>query len=350
MFMNFSSLYNKLQIIEEAKAGRFEKLFQTGYLKKAIEDKKIGVARPIVFEFIINFLKEKGMVPEGTAFQGSRYAAEAGDFIKNLVDTGLVKDEIADEFGTYVKENLGQFLQRKQQVRSRGKGENIGKTFGSAEEFNAFKNVKTKEEMDAEKQAAKEKKQAAADDIAITSPIDAKSAIIEVVSDSEIPLDMEKLNKFFTSVSKGKEFTTDQGAPNAVDFEFAEDSPVTMIVNKLGANKVESSIKSSLAKTLGLDASEFEVVVHAPGYFEFAAAENKPKTKAQRTGADLQGYGLGTIAQDDSERRLANPFEDEEVLVQNENHKPKVTFISTKDRFKPTNSWQQAARAEMFYK
>ena len=84
MFMNFSSLYNKLQVIEEAKAGRFEKLFQTGYLKKAIEDKKIGVARPLVFEFIISFLKEKGMVPEGTAFQGSRYAAEAGDFIKNI--------------------------------------------------------------------------------------------------------------------------------------------------------------------------------------------------------------------------------------------------------------------------
>lgn len=348
--MNFSSLYNKLQVIEEAKAGRFEKLFQTGYLKKAIEDKKIGVARPLVFEFIISFLKEKGMVPEGTAFQGSRYAAEAGDFIKNLVDTGLVKDEIADEFGTYVKENLGQFLQRKQQVRSRGKGENVGKAFGSAEEFDAFKNVKTKEQMDAEKQAAKERKQAVSDDISITSPIDAKSAIIEVVSDSEVTLDMAKLNNFFAAVSKGKEFTTDQGSANAADFEFGEDSPVTKIVNKLGASKVEASIKSSLSKALGLSPDEFEVVVHAPGYFEFGAAENKPVTKSQKTGVDLQGYGMGTIAQDDSERRLANPFEDEEVLVQTENHKPKVTFVSTKDRFKPTNSWQQAARAEMFYK
>lgn len=353
MFMNFSSLYNKLQVIEEAKAGRFEKLFQTGYLKKAIEDKKIGVARPLVFEFIISFLKEKGMVPEGTAFQGSRYAAEAGDFIKNLVDTGLVKDEIADEFGTYVKENLGQFLQRKQQVRSRGKGENIGKAFGSAEEFNAFKDVKTKEQMDSEKLAAKEKKQAAASDIPITSPIDAKSTIIEIVSDSEVTLDMAKLNNFFASVSKGKEFTTDQGSANAADFEFDEDSPVTKIVNKLGANKVEASIKASLSKALGLSPDEFEVVVHAPGYFEFSAAENKPVTKAQRTGVDLQGYGMGD--QDFKSRQIeqpgfGRPGEDEEVLVQNNNHKPKVTFVSTKDRFKPKNSWQQAARAEMFYR
>lgn len=207
--------------------------------------------------------------------------------------------------------------------------------------------------MDAEKLAAKEKKQAVASDIPVTAPIDAKSSIIEVVSDSEIPLDMDKLTKFFTAVSKGKEFTTDQGSPNAADFEFTEDSPVTMIVNKLGADKVEASIKSSLAKTLGLSPDEFAVVVHAPGYFEFGAAEEKPKTKAQKTGVDLQGYGMGE--QDFTPRQIeqpgfGRPGEDEEVLVQKESHKPKVTFVSTKDRFKPKNSWQQAARAEMFYK
>ena len=340
--MNFNSLVNKLEILEEARAGRFDKLFTTGYLKKAIEDKKIGIARPIVFEFIINFLKEKGMVPEGTAFAGSRYAAEAGEFIKNLVDSGVIKDEIADEFKQYMENNLSSFLQRKQQVRSRGKGENVGKTFGSKEEFEQFSKVKTPEEM-----------AAVADDTSPTSPIDAKTSIIEIVSDQEIPLDVEKIQKFFSAANKNQEFDIDVGSSNSIDLEFGEETPITKIINKLGVDKVEASIKASLGKTLGLDVDEFEVVVHAPGYFEFSAAEEQPKTKAQKTGVDLQGYGMGE--QDFKPRQIeqpgfGRPGEDEEVLVQKESHKPKVTFVSTKDRFKPTNSWQQAARAEMFYK
>jgi hypothetical protein len=347
--MNFNSLVNKLEILEEARAGRFEKLFQTGYLKKAIEDKKIGVARPLVFEFIINFLKEKGLVPEGTAFAGSRYAAEAGEFIKNLVDSGVVKDEIADEFKQYMDENLGKFVQTKQQVRSRGKGENIGKTFDTGEDFSKFGKVKTAEEMAAEKQAKKDAEKARTDDISPTSPIDAKSSIVEIVSDSEIPLDVAKIQKFFTLANKNQPFDVDQGAPNAVDLEFGEDTPITKVVGKIGADKVEASIKASLGKALGLSGDEFTIVVHAPGYFEFESPEDaKPKTKSMRTGIDTQGYGMGTIAQDDSARRLANPFEDEEVPV-TENTKPKVKYTSNKD-LKVKTYWQKMAQQEMYYR
>jgi hypothetical protein len=347
--MNFNSLVNKLEILEEARAGRFEKLFQTGYLKKAIEDKKIGVARPLVFEFIINFLKDKGMVPEGTAFAGSRYAAEAGEFIKNLVDSGVVKDEIADEFKQYMNENLGKFVQLRQQVRSRGKGENIGKTFDTKEDFSKFGKVKTAEEMAAEKQAKKDAEKARADDISPTSPIDAKSSIIEIVSDSEVPLDLDKIQKFFTLANKNQQFDVDQGSPNAVDLEFGEETPITKIVGKLGADKVEASIKASLGKALGLSNDEFNIVVHAPGYFEFESPEDaKPKTKSMRTGVDTQGYGMGTIAQDDSARRLANPFEDEEEIVK-ENAKPVVKFIANKD-IKAKTFWQKMAQQEMYYR
>lgn len=345
--MNFNYLVNKLEILEEARAGRFEKLFQTGYLKKAIEDKKIGVARPLVFEFIVNFLKEKGMVPEGTAFAGSRYAAEAGEFIKNLVDSGVVKDEIADEFKQYMNENLGKFVQLKQQVRTRGKGENVGKTFGSSEEFGQFGKVKTAEEMAAEKQAKKDAEKAAAEDIPPTAPIDAKTSIIEIVVDPEVQIDVAKLQKFFSTANKNQPFDTDETSSSAVDFEFGEDTPITKVITKVGADKVEASIKASLGKMLDLSGDELEVIVHAPGYFEFGG-EEKPKTKSMRSGVDTQGYGMGTIAPDDSARRLSNPFEDEEEIVK-ENAKPVVKFIANKD-MKAKTYWQKMAQQEMFYR
>jgi hypothetical protein len=349
--MNFNSLVNKLEILEEAKAGRFDKLFNTGYLKKAIEEKKIGVARPIVFEFIINFLKEKGMVPEGTAFAGSRYAAEAGEFIKNLVDSGVIKDEIADEFKQYLEGNLSSFLQRKQQVRSRGKGENIGKSFGSKEEFQQFGKVKTPEEMAAEKQAKKEKKQAMADDISPIAPYEFTDYLVNIVS--KVPLDIKLVTKILTAASNGKSVSVDDtSTPTNIDISLDPESAIVDKVKKNGADATADSLSKVLPKYLKVDAEDLEVFILSPGTMDIESdvKSSKPKTKSQRTGVDLQGYGMGTIAQDDSARRLANPFEDEEVLVQNENHKPKVTFVSTKDRFKPKNSWQQAARAEMFYR
>lgn len=356
--MNFNSLYNKLELIEEAKVGRFEKLFQTGYLKKAMMDKGVGVPRPFVFQFIMDFLESKGLVPEGTAFKGSRYAAEAGEFIKKLVDEGMIKDEVADEFKEYTKTNLGDFMLRKFQITKHRTGEFAksqqmapGEERGKA--ASELRQVKSEEELAAERQAKKDAERAAEkareDDISPLSTIEANTTLIEIVSDSEITIDSEKVKKFFTAANKGGEFNLEQNAPNMIDIEFTENDPIAKVVKKIGSDKVEASIKASLAKILGLSPNEFGVVVHEPTTIEFP--QDQPKsTKAQRTGVDMGGYSLGTIAQDDSERRLANPFEDEEVLVQNENHKPKVTFISTRDRFKSKNSWQQAARAEMFYR
>jgi hypothetical protein len=60
--MNFHKLTERLDIIEEARTGQFETLFQTGYLKKAMLDKGIAVPRPLVFEFIVDFLTDKGLV------------------------------------------------------------------------------------------------------------------------------------------------------------------------------------------------------------------------------------------------------------------------------------------------
>jgi len=350
--MNFNSLVTKLEILEEAKTGRFEKLFQTGYLKKAIEDKKLGTARPLMFEFIINFLKEKGVVPDETYFKGSRAAADAGEFIKNLIDTGLLKDEIADEFNEYIKTNLGDWIGLKvRSLRERGKGQNRGKTFGSAEEFNAFKNVKTKEEMDAEKQAAKDKKQAAADDTSPIAPYEFTDYLVNIVS--KVPLDIKLVARILTAASNGKSVNVDDtSTPTNIDISLDPESAIVDKVKKNGADATADSLLKVLPKYLKVDAEDMEIFISSPHTMDIESEfeSKKPKTKAQRTGVDLQGYGMGTIAPDDSERRLANPFEDEEVLVQNENHKPKVTFISTKDRFKPANSWQQAARAEMFYK
>lgn len=356
--MNFNSLYNKLEIIEEARAGRFESLFQTGYLKKAMMDKGVGVPRPLVFQFIMDFLEEKGLVPEGTAFKGSRYAAEAGEFIKKLVDEGMIKDEIADEFKEYTKNNLGNFIGRKFQSTKHRTGEFAKKQQmeGGEERGKAageLRQVKSAEELAAEKQAAiqakKEAEQARAEDISPLSTIEANTTLIEIVGEEGIEIDSNKVKKFFTAANKGGDFSLDQETPNMVDVEFTENDPIAKVVKKIGSDKVEASIKAALAKVLGITTDEFSVVVHEPTTIEFPQDEPRRRTFAQRSGVDAEGYGLGTIAGDDSERRLANPFEDEEEPV-TENTKPKVQFISNKDRFQPKTFWQKIAQQEMFYR
>ena len=141
----------------------------------------------------------------------------------------------------------------------------------------------------------------------------------------------------------------EQETPNMIDIEFTENDPITKVVKKVGPDKVESSIKASLAKTLGLAPDEFSVVVHEPAIIEFPQNEPKRRTSLQRTGVDNEGYGMGTIAPDDSARRLANPFEDEEEPV-TESTKPKIEFISNKDRFKPKTFWQKIAQQELYYR
>jgi hypothetical protein len=337
--MIFEKITKRAEVLNEARTSRFETLFQTGYLRKAIEDKKLGVARPIMFKFIIEFLQEKGLVPEGTAFAGARYAAEAGEFIKNLVDSGVVKDEIADEFRQYTQDKLGQFLARLQQVRTRGKGEMVGKTFGSKDDFQQFKTVKTAEELKAEREAkkleGKQQKQSAADDISPTSSFTADTSIIEIVWGEDLPIDVQKLNTYLTKVNGGNAPELDAGE-NSADFEFSGDSIITQTIKKAGAEKVEKSLKQTLSKVLGIDTVDFEVIVHAPGEFDFGGAEEKPKTFSQKAGVDDQGYGMGSFGQPDEQR-----FEDEEEPVKESYKKKEVKFVTNRDLYKPKTIWQQ---------
>jgi len=349
--MIFEKVIKRAEVITEARTSRFETLFQTGYLRKAIEDKKLGVARPIVFKFIIEFLKEKGLMPEDTSFAGARYAAEAGEFIKNLVDSGVVKDEIADEFRSYTEQNLGQFLGRLQQIRTRGKGEMVGKTFGSKEDFQQFKAVKTADELRAEreakKQEVKQQKTAATDDISPTSSFTADTSIIEIIWGEDVPLDVAGLTSYLTKVNGGTAPDVDQSETSS-DFEFAADSNITQTIKKVGAEKVEKSLKQTLSKVLGIDTVDFEVIVHAPGEFDFGG-DDKPKkpTVSQKLGVDDQGYGLGVHDSKPGEQR----FEDEEEPIKEESFKKKITYITTRDRFKPTTMWQQVQQQnEQYFK
>lgn len=349
--MNFNSLVNKLEILEEARAGRFDKLFNTGYLKKAIEDKKIGIARPIVFEFIINFLKEKGMVPEGTAFAGSRYAAEAGEFIKNLVDSGVIKDEIADEFKQYMEGNLSSFLQRKQQVRSRGKGENIGKTFETKQDFEQFGKVKTPEEMAAEKQAKKDAQKAAADDISPTAPYEFKDYQVDIETRNEVYLELGKIKKIFTALASGTPVEVDvDSTPTSISVSMDTESPIAKNVVKFGEEKVNNELTKLLAKQFNVDPDDIMINISPPHVMDIdkEIGNMTPKTKSMRSGIDTQGYGMGTIAQDDSARRLANPFEDEEEIVK-ESHRPKIKYVANKD-IKAKTYLQKMMQQEMYYR
>lgn len=352
--MNFNSLYNKLELIEEAKAGRFESLFQTGYLKKAMIDKGVGVPRPLVFQFIMDFLESKGLVPEGTAFKGSRYAAEAGDFIKKLVDEGMIKDEIADEFKEYTKANLGDFIGRKFQSTKHRTGEFAKKQQMEGGEERGkvageLRQVKTAEELAAERQAKKDAERDAAKaregDISPLSTIEAATTLIEIIGDQEIELDSDKVKKFFTAANKGGEFSMDQETPNMIDIEFTENDPIAKVVKKIGSDKVELSIKASLAKMLGLSADEFSVVVHEPTTIEFPQDEPKRRSLSQRFGVDTEGYGMGSI--DSSSAHALDEGEEETVT---ENAKPKIEFISNKDRFKPKTFWQKVAQQELYYR
>lgn len=206
---------------------------------------------------------------------------------------------------------------------------------------------KAKEE---EKVAKKTAAQAVANDISPTAPIEAEDSFIEVVTDPEIPLDIEKVRQFFASANKGGNFEIDPdtSSNNSVDVSFGADTPITKIIGKVGADKVEASIKASLTKALGLNPGDLQIVVHAPGKFEFGDTGEKKQSKAQRTGVDTSGYGMGTVAQDDSARRLANPFEDEEEIVK-ESHRPKIKYVANKD-IKAKTYLQKMMQQEMYYR
>jgi hypothetical protein len=353
--MNFNSLYNKLEIIEEARASRFETLFQTGYLKKAMIDKGVGVPRPLVFQFIMDFLESKGLVPEGTAFKGSRYAAEAGEFIKKLVDDGIIKDEIADEFKEYTKNNLGEFIGRKFQTTKHRTGEFAKKQQMEGGEERGkvageLRKIKSAEELAAERQAKKEAEQARAEDISPTSPYEFKDYQVYIETKNEVSLELVKIKKIFTALAKGTPVEVDiDSTPTNISVSMDPESPVAKGVIKFGEEKINSELVNLLAKQFRVDPEDIMVNISPPHIMDIDKDLGVNKTKAQQTGVDTDGYSMGTIAGDDSARRLANPFEDEEEPV-TKAAKPKVQFISNKDRFQPKTIWQKIAQQELYYK
>jgi hypothetical protein len=217
----------------------------------------------------------------------------------------------------------------------------VGKTFGSKDEFEGFKKVKTAEELkaerDAKKQDLKQLKQSAADDISPTSTFTADTSIIEIVWGADLPLNTDKITQYLTKVNGGVSPEEDPGE-NTTDYEFAGDSNITNTIKKVGAEKVEKSLKQTLSKVLGIDTEDFEVIVHAPGEFEFGG-DDKPgkKTFAQKVGVDDMGYGTGVYDSKPDEQR----FEDEEEPVKESYKKKEVKYITNRDLNKPSNIWQQ---------
>lgn len=362
--MNFNSLYNKLEIIEEARAGRFENLFQTGYLKKAMMDKGVGVPRPLVFQFIMDFLESKGLVPEGTAFKGSRYAAEAGEFIKKLVDEGMIKDEIADEFKEYTKNNLGDFIGRKFQTTKHRTGEFAKKQQmeGGEERGKAageLRKVKTAEELAAEREAKKATKGELESALGSLEKLETQNNVIIAVSLQGEPFEPEKMLSTITKMLKGYGGTpvdlqySDQ--PPGVVVTFDINSKWSNVLDKKGIDGTQQIITNGIANTTGLQPDEFDVSVGSPTTELMRSATEKAREQKaanqprKKFDADTQGHAMGAIEPDQSAEWFKNPSQDEEEPV-TENAKPKVQFISNKDRFQPKTFWQKVAQQEMFYR
>ena len=385
--MNFDKLYSKVEILEEA---RTSSVWLPGWQNMLVNTRKFQTKlqqeEGLKFPTPINALAKYALATIDGVISGKIDADSSGaeieteleDQVKQEKDTGLpytqlisklkeitdpkVKEEInkvwtaaisADNPIEYWAMREINFSNRKlsdDQYKSQITDKRdhlkglISRTFlgGNIEAVQ-----KAKEE---EKAAKKSAAQAVANDISPLTSFEAQDSFIEIVADPEITLDMNKVKKFFAAANKGGEFEIDPDTvtQNSADIMFGADTPVTKIITKIGADKVESSIKSSLTKALGLTPGDLSVVVHAPGKFEFSEPKEKKLTKAQQTGVDTSGYGLGTVAGDDSARRLANPFEDEEVPVK-EVKKPVVKFIANKD-IKAKTYWQKMAQQEMYYR
>lgn len=336
----FDKIYQRADVLEEARKSRFEDFFQTFRLKKEIEDKKLGVARPLVFEFIIKFLESKGLVPEGTAFKGSRYAAEVGEFLSNLIDQGLISKELSSEFNDYVDKNLGSYVAVKQQLRTRGKGEMVGKTFDTGEDFEQYKQVKSKEDF--EKQQAELKAQKKAEKQSITAAASA-------------PITDDKAN-----IAGFKAMVTarlqNPGLKNAViehllDEEMDDLGQAEMVADEAIDRITDVVVSSNTAEDL---LSHLEQLIDSGNTAESMVATalfNVIKRKGAVTAEDEEGQDPRE-GQDDMERRQQEeddrsagrqPWWAEEPKQEstNTNSKKKLLLENNRSRFKAKTIHQQ---------
>ena len=385
--MNFDKLYSKVEILEEA---RTSSVWLPGWQNMLVNTRKFQTKlqqeEGLKFPTPINALAKYALATIDGVTSGNIDADSSGAEIENELE-----DQVKQEKGTGLP--YTQLISKLKEITDPKVKEEINKVWTAAISADnpieywamreiSFSNRKLSDDQyksqitdkrdhlkglisqtflggnveamqkakEEEKVAKKTAAQAVANDIAPTTAFEAEDSFIEVVVDPEITLDMNRVKSFFASANKGGEFEIDPdtATQHSVDISFGADTPITKIIGKVGADKVEASIKASLTKALGLNPGDLQVVVHTPGKFEFGDTGEKKQTKAQRTGVDTSGYGLGTVAGDDSARRLANPFEDEEVPVKAAK-KPVVKYIANKD-IKVKTYWQKMAQQEMYYR
>ena len=341
--MIFEKLLTRAEIINEARKSRFETLFSTDWLKGEIADKKIGTPRPLVFRFILEFLKEKGLVPEDQSFRGSNEAAKIGQVIVSLMDSGKLDGSISDEFRDFAEKKLGNYIGLQQQISSRGKGANTGRTFEPGE-FQKFKTVRSPEEYKAEKEARRQAKR------------DAKRPVGDLPPDSE-----ERIDQAYNKASKIVAEEEWDDIRDSFLQKIEEDDSlvggsklissfvgyVIQLANNADIITADQFVKKMLTVIDSLDEDKF--VKLEPTFIKisniFKQVVDKPfkpapvlrnKTHAQQTGVDGQGYNLGSFGQPDEQRT-----EDEEVPVKESYKKKEVKYITNRNLNKPSNIWQQ---------
>lgn len=347
----FNSMVSKAFIIEEmARRSKFEDFFQVYRLKREIEDKQLGIARPLVFEFILNFLKEKGMVPEGTKFQGALYAAQVGQFIKNLIDAGDITPDIKGEFDTYLDENLGKFVQLKQQLRTKGKGAMVGKVHGSKEEFEKYGQIKSKEDFAKDLEAKRTELKAANLD---TANVDIAELKLKILPKFENP----KLRQLLIDTILETETDDDEQA-----YELAEDA-ISSIVDSVSTatniddilNTIENLLQSGSSAKADLAEALFRFIkkiVKVEGEGNGIEDEEEPnsdsdKKKDKHYDPDYPldpREGPYNEPQEDlsyGESYSVNNYVD---LIPGKRSKQTVIFESSKQKFKPKNVHQLIQR------
>lgn len=394
--MNFNSLYNKLEIIEEA---RTSSVWLPGWQNMLINTRKFQTKlqqeEGLRFPTPINALAKYALATIDGVISGKIDADSSGAEIENELEdqvkqernTGLpytqlisklkeitdpkLKEEInkvwtaaisADNPIEYWAMREINFSNRKlsdDQYKSQITNKRdhlkglISQTFlgGNIEAVQ-----KAKEEEKAAKKTTKGELESA---LGSLEKLETQNNVIIAVSLQGDPFEPEKMLGIITKMLKGY-----GGAP--VDLQYSDEPPgivITFDVNskwsnvldKKGISGTQQIITNAIANTTGLQSDEFDVSVGSPTTELMRSAAEKAKEQRaanqprKKIDVDTQGLGIGTIAGDDSERRLANPFEDEEEPV-TENAKPKIQFISNKDRFKPKTFWQKIAQQEMFYR
>jgi hypothetical protein len=401
--MNFNSLYNKLELIEEA---RQSSVWLPGWQNMLVNTRKFQEklrAEGIKFPTPINALAKYALVTIDGVTSGkidsdgskSEVENELSDQVDQAKESGLpytilikklnsitdptIKDEINKVWTTSITaENPIEMWAMREISHSNRKMDS-----GSFKEklsylkgiiSDVFKGGDVEAVQKAKEAQIQAKKDVKIDnetrldtDLIDKAELGIETAFEDALSDKEV-WERDLLPKVEEEVIKYVEKLEDklQGAPNNLKQLKYLNNLRIMIIKALGEANSYIHFKDLLdssnnpifgttdTKNTALYSIWNKIVLPVvENYFKFSTADiskaPQPKAKPTRSGVDMGGYGMGSIAPDDSARRIANPFEDEEEPV-TESTKPKIEFISNKDRFKPKTFWQRVAQEELYYR